>query len=80
MEIQVPRLEDRLGWIGVLGSDDRDEIRRIVRDVQRDIHRDVYRDVHRIRVVDRTNIQKAVRRMVEKLRDLGLRFEDEGWI
>ena len=29
---------------------------------------------------DRTNIQKAVRRMVEKLRDLGLRFEDEGWI
>jgi len=47
---------------------------------ERDIHRDVYRDVHRIRVVDRTNIQKAVRRMVEKLRDLGLRFEDEGWI
>lgn len=64
----------------------RNVVRDVVRDVRRNVRRDVIRDVrrHRLRDVwvlrdDRAELRDSVDRLRERLRELELRLEAEGW-
>lgn len=76
IEIRVPEYGNRVVWRQVVDNDDPRAIREVIRDVERDVVRDVRRQ--RVRVIAaRDDLREAVRRILDRVREIRLGFEDD---